>query len=71
MAEYSLNNRGLTPPQPMIRTLEKLDEMQKGDRLTINNDRQPMFLYPELDERGYSYETTQLPDGSYQIIITK
>lgn len=66
-----LDNRGLKPPQPMMRTLEALEKLEDHESLTIINDREPLFLYPELDERGYIYETVPLEDGSYQITIRK
>lgn len=66
-----LDNRGLEPPQPMMRTLKNLDKMEKGEKLAIINDRRPMFLYEELDDRGYLHETEALEDGSYKITITK
>jgi len=66
-----LDNRGLKPPQPMIRTLEQLEQMNAGETLIIHNDRRPMFLYPELDELGYSYETEAHPDGGFLITIHK
>ncbi len=66
-----LDNRGLEPPQPMMRTLKALDEMKKGEKLAIINDRRPMFLYEELDERGYPHQTEQQEDGSFKIVITK
>ena len=66
-----LDNRGLEPPQPMMRTLKNLDKMEKGEKLVIINDRRPMFLYEELDDRGYLHETEAQDDGSYKITITK
>lgn len=66
-----LDNRGLEPPQPMMRTLAALDELPVGEELIINNDRRPMFLYEELDERGLKHETIELEDGSFQITIRK
>lgn len=66
-----LDNRGLEPPAPMMRTLKNLDKMKKGEKLAIINDRRPMFLYEELDERGYLHETEPQKDGSFKIIITK
>ena len=66
-----LDNRGLEPPEPMMRTLEKLQEISEQDVLQIHNDRRPMFLYPILDERGYRYETTDQEDGSAKVIIWK
>lgn len=67
----TLDNRGLEPPEPMVRTLKSLDEMKKGEMLAIINDRRPMFLYEELDERGYQHETEAQEDGSFKITITK
>lgn len=66
-----LDNRGLEPPQPMMKTLEALETLKDNHTLVIINDRQPMFLYPELEERGYLHNTTELKDGSYQITIKK
>lgn len=66
-----LDNRGLEPPQPMMRTLSALEQLDEGETLTIINDRRPMFLYEELDELGYKHETEQNEDGSFTIKITK
>lgn len=66
-----IDNRGLEPPQPMMRTLKNLEKMQDGEVLAIINDRRPMFLYEELDELGYEHETEPLEDGSFKITITK
>ncbi|MRH43366.1 DUF2249 domain-containing protein [Aquibacillus halophilus] len=66
-----LDNRGLQPPQPMMRTLEALEELGSGEQLTIINDRRPMFLFPELDEQGHKYEVHEQKDGSFSITITK
>ncbi|WP_164215013.1 DUF2249 domain-containing protein [Virgibacillus sp. YIM 98842] len=66
-----IDNRGLEPPQPMMRTLKALEKINPGESLSIINDRRPMFLYEELDELGYCHETEPREDGSYQINITK
>jgi len=67
----TIDNRGLEPPQPMMRTLKTLEKMGKGEKLTIINDRRPMFLYEELDDLDYLHETEAQDDGSYKIIIIK
>lgn len=67
----TLDNRGLEPPQPMMRTLKNLESMKKGEQLAIINDRRPMFLYEELDDLGYLHETEAQDDGSFKITITK
>ncbi|SDZ74592.1 TusA-related sulfurtransferase [Thalassobacillus cyri] len=66
-----LDNRGLEPPQPMMRTLTALEELTDKEALVIINDRRPMFLFAELDELGHLYETVQQEDGSFRITITK
>ena len=71
MREAFLDNRGLEPPNPMIRTLEKLDELEAGDVLTIHNARVPVYLLPQLHEMGAAYEVREQPDGSAIVAITK
>lgn len=66
-----LDNRGLEPPHPMMRTLTKLENMDAGETITIINDRRPMFLYEELNGLGYLHNTEALEDGSFKITITK
>lgn len=66
-----LDNRGLEPPQPMMRTLKALEKIKDGEQLAIINDRRPVFLYEELNELGYNHETEELEDGSFKITITK
>lgn len=65
-----LDNRGLEPPQPMTRTLAALEQLPLEEELIIINDRRPMFLYPELEEREYNHETIELANG-FQITIRK
>lgn len=64
-----IDNRGLEPPQPMMRTLAALETLGENEKLTIINDRRPMFLYEQLDEQGYQYKTEQQDDGSFKIEI--
>ncbi|WP_442594429.1 DUF2249 domain-containing protein [Neobacillus sp. D3-1R] len=64
-----LDNRGLEPPQPMMRTLAALENLNDNETLTIINDRRPMFLYEQLEELGYRNRTEQQEDGSYKIEI--
>jgi tRNA 2-thiouridine synthesizing protein A len=64
-----LDNRGLEPPQPMMRTLAALETLMDNEVLTIINDRRPMFLYEQLEELGYKNRTYQQEDGSFKIEI--
>ena len=58
-----LDNRGLQPPEPMMRVLDAMNRLAPGEILEVWNDRPPVFLYAELAARGYSVETEEGPDG--------
>lgn len=68
---HELDNRGLVPPQPMVRTLKKLEEAHSGDTVVIHNDRVPMFLIEELNALEYPYQVEEQPDGSAKVYIRK
>lgn len=68
---FYLDNRGLEPPQPMMRTLARLSSMKDGEVLTIRNDRLPAFLIEELNQLGYQYTPQEMEDGSVEVKIIK
>ncbi|HWQ91635.1 MAG TPA: DUF2249 domain-containing protein [Clostridia bacterium] len=57
--------RGLEPPQPLVTILEAVAALPAGSELRALTDRRPMHLYPQLEERGFTGETTQHDDGSF------
>jgi hypothetical protein len=48
--------RGLPPPEPMLLILRLIDSGEAGSVLIAHLDREPIFLYPELDDRGWRHE---------------
>lgn len=66
-----LDNRGLQPPEPMLRILAALETLPPGATLVALNDRQPLLLYPQLEELGCRYQTEPLPEGGYRVVIVK
>ncbi len=66
-----LDVRGLEPPQPMVRVLEVLERLEPGQQIEVLHERRPMFLYPQLDERGFSHETEEAGPGLVRIIIRR
>ena len=66
-----LDVRGLEPPAPMVRVLEMLDRLAPGQRLEVRHDRRPVFLYPQLDERGFAHETDEPEPGLVRILIRR
>ncbi|QMV44517.1 DUF2249 domain-containing protein [Cohnella cholangitidis] len=69
--KITLDNRGLEPPKPMMRTLAALDRCSPGGEVVIHNDRVPMFLIEELNTLGYSYSVAEQQDGSAIVTIRK
>lgn len=59
----SLDNRGLLPPEPMVRILDALEHLGPGQVLEALNEREPVFLYPELEARGAAIHTQKVTDG--------
>ncbi len=66
-----LDVRGLEPPQPMVRVLQEIDRLGPGAELEVHHDRRPMFLYPQLDERGFIHETDEPEPGLIRLIIRR
>ncbi len=64
-----LDNRGLPPPEPMMHILEALDTLARGDEVRALLDREPLFLYPELDDRALAYDCSRNDDGSYTLRV--
>jgi hypothetical protein len=48
--------RGLEPPEPMVEILRLLDGGEADAVVVAHLDREPIFLYPELESRGWAYE---------------
>ncbi|HLC27722.1 MAG TPA: DUF2249 domain-containing protein, partial [bacterium] len=69
--EVSIDVRGLEPPQPMERILAALNRLQSGQRLLVIHERRPMFLFPRLAERGFSYEINEEETGKVILRIWK
>jgi uncharacterized protein (DUF2249 family) len=67
----TLDVRGLEPPLPMVRILERLDALPAGATLTVLHERRPLFLYPQLDERGFGHETDEPEPGLVRILIRR
>ncbi len=66
-----VDNRGLEPPEPMIRILAIVQQLVPGQRMEALNERRPMLLYPKIEELGLAHETDELPEGGYRITVRK
>jgi uncharacterized protein (DUF2249 family) len=64
-----LDVRGLEPPEPMLRTLAALETLERGQTLVQLNVKEPRFLLPQLEERGFVYEVREQEPGLVRIFI--
>lgn len=63
--------RGLSPPEPMVAILTLLQRDDTGDTVIVHHDREPVFLYPELAERGWSHERIPGEPGEVRLRLTR
>lgn len=54
--------RGLAPPLPLVEILSVIDRPGYRGPLIAHLERDPVFLYDELDTRGWTWE--QLPSSA-------
>ena len=67
-----LDNRDLEAPEPMVRTLAAVEELQPGEVLSSLLCREPVFLLPKLVERGHTWQGGFEPDGTtYKLLVRK
>lgn len=63
--------RDLPMPQPMMTILEALEKLKDGQALFVQHKKMPLFLLPELKERGYEYRIKEVADHHVQLLIFK
>src|ERR1035437_657968 len=63
--------RHLEMPQPMLTILAELDKLPIGYALFVHHKRIPVFLLPELNERGFDYRIKEVSDNEVYLLIFK
>jgi hypothetical protein len=63
--------RGLQAPEPMVAILELLERPATGDVVIVHHEREPVFLYPELAERGWRHEIVAGEPGEVRLRLTR
>jgi hypothetical protein len=51
----NLDLRGLEPPRPLVTILKMIDKPGGVDEIVATFEREPLFLFPELAERGWRW----------------
>lgn len=68
---HVVDARYMEPPEPFTRTMEMLDTLQEGEKMLLLLYREPHPLYKVLRQNGHAYETELLPDGTFEILISR
>ncbi len=65
-----LDNRDLEPPEPMVRILAAAEKLDPGETLTALLSREPVFLIPQLEKRGFRWLGGFRSDGAtYELTV--
>lgn len=59
--------RGLPPPEPFRAILMLLEEVPEGTVIVVHHDRSPIYLFPELAERGWEWRQLEAPAGEVRL----
>jgi len=63
--------RQLEMPQPMLTIMAALDKLSTDKALYVYHKRIPVFLLPELVEKGFEYRIKEIADGEVHLLIFK
>jgi uncharacterized protein (DUF2249 family) len=69
VASVTIDVSQLTPPEPMIRVLGALAQLQINETLLVRHVQRPMYLYAKLDEMGYAHQTWEMGPKHFEILI--
>ncbi len=68
---HVVDARYMEPPEPFTATMEMLDQIQPGEKMLLLLFREPHPLYRVLRQNGHDYDTELMPDGTFEILITR
>ncbi|HRO70159.1 MAG TPA: DUF2249 domain-containing protein [Chitinophagaceae bacterium] len=65
----TIDVRELEMPKPMMTILESLESLPEETALYVYHKRIPVFLLPELKERGFNFRSRQVREGEIHLLI--
>lgn len=68
---WHIDVRGLAPPQPMVEVLRLIDAVTDELPVIVHHERDPVMLYPELAERGWSADEIMGDPGEVRLRLTR
>lgn len=67
----TIDVRHLEMPLPMLTILDELEKLPADKALFVYHKRIPVFLLPELKEKGFEYRANEITDGEVHLLIFK
>jgi TusA-related sulfurtransferase len=65
----TIDVRELEMPLPMVNILEQLQSIAPGEALFVYHKKVPVFLLPELKERGFEFLIQDTADNKVNLLI--
>lgn len=67
----ALDVRALSPPEPMMKILEIIPQVDEKTLLFVHHHREPLFLYEKLQARGYKWQVEKIAENDFHVQIWK
>ena len=67
---WHIDVRGLAPPQPLVQILQLLHGLPRNAVVTVHHDRDPVLLYPELAQIGWTAERIAGAPGEVRLRLS-
>ncbi len=65
----TLDARGWQPPEPMMRALEALELLPRGQKLVMLIHCEPRPLFRVLKNNGFDYRFKFIPEGHFEVTM--
>ena len=66
-----INVSKLMPPEPMVAILQLIEDPDIQPPVFVHHNRDPIHLYPELLERGWTHQTILQKPGQIILRLTR
>lgn len=67
--EVLLDASEMEPPEPLVRTMELAESLEPGNYLRFRHRREPLLLYDNLNQSGFSFISCIGSDVAYEVFI--
>ena len=63
--------RGLAPPAPFVQIIRLIESLPVASAIIVHHDRDPLPLYDELAQRGWSARPIEGDAGEFRLRLAK